>query len=188
MISPAFPSYLDPADRVLDQLSRYDFKKSPVLFNSLYQALENHTQRELDSSVAFETSLFPANLTVATSEHPFCFAFALGVKLIRLSDFSTPILVSAYSLGKHVCLVLSADTNGEKVEQFFKEQASLFEHLAEIAKFETLLELGKKNVTLTFTIPIYDASTFQVYTLPQRDLSEVFALAISYVKEQYTQK
>lgn len=181
-------SHRDPATRVLDALDRYDFKKSPIAFNILYDALEEHTLRELDATVAFESSTFPAILTVDTSEHPLCFAFALAVKLIRTSAPSAPIVVSATLKEDTVHITMHAETNGIPLKDLFAEQRTIFEHLAHIARFEILLELSKTAVSVTYSIPLYNSSSFQLHTVSHIDLADIFGLAAAYVNEITNEK
>ncbi len=180
--------HADPSSRLLAELTRYDFKKSPISFNVFYQGLEDHALRELDGCLSFESTPFPSNTTIDTSEHPLCFAFALGVKIMRRFAHDASLVIRASLLQDAVKLQVLCPVSSQEMNALFEKERDIFEHLASIARFETLLEFTKEETILSFTIPLYHAKTFQLYTPITEDLSYIFRRVSSYVFEVYGEK
>ena len=186
---PSYPfEHTDPSARLLTELNRYDFKKSPISFNVFYQGLEDHVLRELDSTLHFESTTFTSDVTIDTSEHPLCFAFALGVKIMCRYAREASLTIRACLLGDEVKLQIICPTNSPEMRMVFEKESPIFEHLSYIARFETVLEFTKEASTLSFNIPLYNEKTFQFYTPTLEDLTDIFQLISRYVDDIFGER
>ena len=180
--------YSDPSARLLAELTRYHFKKSPIPFNVFYQGLEDHILRELDSYLAFESTIFPPYITIDTCEHSLCFAFAIGVKIMRRFAREKSLIVRGKLLDTVVKIQIFCPVSSPEMRLLFENEREIFEYLASIARFETLLECAKEETVLTFTIPLYNEKTFQVYTPNSEDYTQLFKEVLHYISEKYGEK
>jgi hypothetical protein len=180
MMADRIPLLHDPAGRVIPELNRMNFQKSPIRFNALYATLEEHTRREFDHSAVFKPSLFPSHYTVAISEYPLCFAFALAVRLMRTVSRKGALRACATDETVHIRLMLTIDQDIAEVREQLESQHAIFIDMAEAAHFKTEIHCAEHACTLSFLLPFYDEQNFELRATTAVDIADAFRLAQIY--------
>ena len=171
----------DPAGRPYLDLSRSDFKKSPLRMAGYYSVMQERFFIAFGDRANFALSSVPSHLTVNVSEYALSFISAVSARMLLVLGRAEEISVKLQEEEEGVLLSISAEI--EKSRALLKSLAinrQYFTLMAESCGFTWDLSLEEKHALVTIRLPAYTPDSYDVSEEPLSPSDDPFLLALSY--------
>ncbi len=146
-------------------LDRYDYRKSPVRFSSLYRTLQLHALREGGGRVSFCMNAVSSHATVAVCEYPLALAFGIAMRIALSTCPDCTVQIHAEEHFNGIALIMSVKTTApSKMAHIVEEYREFLFDTSSPAHFEAVYAREKGLIFYQLNLPYFDAENFELFT------------------------